>query len=565
MNRRYPLPRWTLLLLALFVGAVSAWSQTPPASTLAPGCCLSVREFGATGDGKTMDTAALQKAINTAASRGGGLVFVPAGTYLTAPIFLKSFVTLYLDSGATLLGSRNWDDYPTVEGRWEGLMVKHRAGLISAVDAEHVAVIGRGVVDGQGEVWWSAIWKRKAEEKQAKSPSAKPKNASKPKPAKVKAADAKTSTTKKVATAPARKPAVEKKAAPKAEVFDFPRPRLLNFINCKNVLVQGITLQNSPAWTVHPAFCENVVVDGITINNPANSPNTDGINPDSCVNVRIANCLLNCGDDCITLKSGKDEEGRRIGRPTENVTISNCVMLRGHGGVVIGSEMSGGVRDVTVTGCVFRGTDTGIRIKSARGRGGVVENITVSNIAMHGIAREAIVLMTSYGGVSAPEPFSERTPTFRHIALSHIRVDGARDAAFIEGLAEKPLQDVSLADIDARTSSGVRINLARGVSLERITVQVEKGAGLTASNSDELKINDFRAVPSSQVPAIIFDNVVTAWIHDCQAPEATKTFLQVAGEQTRRILLTGNELSGATMGGVELKEGVPARTVIRRD
>lgn len=524
-----------MMILALAVAGALAGRPAHAGEVSGAGTgWLNVRDFGAVGDGKALETAAIQKAIDAAARRGGGTVLLPAGTYLSAPLFLKSHVTLHIDSGATLKGSRNMDDYPTVEGRWEGFVVRHRASLVTAIDAEGVAVVGRGTIDGQGDVWWKVLRERKARENALKA-QAKAREKAR---AAGKGSDAGTSATQAAAA---------QTAAP-AEPAEFPRPRLLNFIRCRNVLVQGVKLVNSPAWTVHPAFCENVVVDGITIDNPADSPNTDGVNPDSCVNVRIANCLLNCGDDCVTLKSGKDEEGRRFGRPTENVTITNCVMLAGHGGVVIGSEMSGGVRDVTVSNCVFRGTDQGIRIKSQRGRGGVVEDLTFSNIVMHNIVKNGIILTMFYSGKDQPaQPVNEGTPLFRNITISNIRINGAQAAGAIEGLEELPMKNIRLNNIDARTSAGLTITRAEGVTLERVAVDVQKGSGLTINRSADIKVDDFKAVQKDvKAPAIVLKEAENVWVRNCQAePKMRGNFLKVEGAAPKRLRLTDNDIDAA--------------------
>jgi len=193
----------------------------------------------------------------------------------------------------------------------------------------------------------------------------------------------------------------------------FFRPPFIQPVRCKKVKIEGVKIINSPFWTVNPEFCDNVTIKGITIDN-APSPNTDGVNPESCRNVHISDCHISVGDDCITIKSGRDAQARRLGVPCENITITNCTMLSGHGGVVIGSEMSGSVRKVTISNCVFDGTDRGIRIKSTRGRGGVVEDIRVSNVVMSNIKQEAVVLNLKYSKMPA-EPKSERTPIFRNV------------------------------------------------------------------------------------------------------------------------------------------------------
>ena len=225
----------------------------------------------------------------------------------------------------------------------------------------------------------------------------------------------------------------------------FFRPPFIQTLRCKNIKIKDITVVNSPFWTINPEFCENVTIDGITINNPL-SPNTDGINPESCRYVHISNCHISVGDDCITLKSGRDLQGRKLNAPDENITITNCTMLAGHGGVVIGSEMSGGVKKVVISNCVFDGTERGIRIKSTRGRGGVVEDIQVNNIVMRNIHQEAIILDLLYSKMPS-EPMSERTPIFRNINISHLTGTGVSIPIKIRGLEESPITDITLTDI----------------------------------------------------------------------------------------------------------------------
>lgn len=220
------------------------------------------------------------------------------------------------------------------------------------------------------------------------------------------------------------------------------RPPFIQFYECNNVLIENVKIVNSPFWTINPAFCDNVTVHGVTIYNPSKDPkgpNTDGINPSSCRNVRISDCFISVGDDCITIKSGRDADGRKYGKACENITITNCVMLSGHGGVVIGSEMSGGVRRVTISNCVFDGTDSGIRLKSSRGRGGVVEELRVDNIVMKNIQRNAFIFDLFYDKESKVEPVSERTPVFRNIHLSNITGSDIKQIGYIKGIEEMPV------------------------------------------------------------------------------------------------------------------------------
>ena len=215
------------------------------------------------------------------------------------------------------------------------------------------------------------------------------------------------------------------------------RPPFIQFYECTNILIENVKIINSPFWTINPAFCDNVTIHGVTINNPSSDPkgpNTDGINPSSCRNVRISDCFISVGDDCITIKSGRDADGRKYGKACENITITNCIMLSGHGGVVIGSEMSGGVKRVAISNCVFDGTNAGIRLKASRGRGGVVEDIRVDNIVMKNIQGDAFIFDLFYDRLSKVEPVSERTPIFRNIHLSNVTGNDIKRIGYIKGI-----------------------------------------------------------------------------------------------------------------------------------
>ena len=272
------------------------------------------------------------------------------------------------------------------------------------------------------------------------------------------------------------------------------RPYLVEFINCRDVVVEKLNLANSPFWTVHPLFCENVRIDGITIVNPVPSPNTDGINPDSCRNVQIINCRIDVGDDCVTLKSGMDEVGRAMGKPTEDITIANCVMYRGHGGVVVGSDMSGGVRNVTVANCVFRGTDIGIRIKSMRGRGGVVERITASNIAMQDVPRP-FVITAFYTGKDKPDDqfrVNDGTPRYRDFLFANITASGAAEAGSITGLKEMPAENITFSNVQIRAAKGFTCVNARDVAFADVVIDTEKGPSLQLRNCTAIDTSRLR-------------------------------------------------------------------------
>ena len=395
---------------------------------------VDMLKSGAKADGKTLNTMLINHTVDRLSQAGGGTLFFPAGTYLTGAIRLKSNITLELEAGATLLFSDNFDDYlPFMEVRHEGVMMKSFSPLISAMDAENITIKGEGTLDGQGKAWWTEFFRIYVDlEKNGMREL------------------------NKYQPLWERENDVEALYAETNEDWHgtlkrrFFRPPFIQPVRCRRVRIEGVKIINSPFWTVNPEFCDNVVVTGVTIHNVP-SPNTDGINPESCRNVHVSDCHISVGDDCITLKSGRDAQARRLGVPCENITITNCTMLSGHGGVVIGSEMSGSVRKVTISNCVFDGTDRGIRIKSTRGRGGVVEDIRVSNIIMSNIKREAVVLNLKYSEMPV-EPMSERTPLFRDISISGLTAVGVKTPVKIVGLEEAPVTDIILCDINVKNA-----------------------------------------------------------------------------------------------------------------
>jgi hypothetical protein len=346
-------------------------------------------------------------------------------------------------------------------------------------------------------------------------------------------------------------------------------------VDCENVLIEGITATNSPSWTINPVRCRNVNVHNVTVINPDDSPNTDGINPDSCRDVRISDCSISVGDDCITLKSGTRAEAPELRAPCENITIANCTMARGHGGVVIGSEMSGDVRNVVITNCVFVGTDRGIRLKSRRGRGGVVEDVRVSNIVMRDVlcpfTMNLYYVCGAEGDLTVSDkgarPVTDATPRFRRIQLSNITVRDARlAAAFLYGLAEMPLEDVALSDvtiamaaeaepgfaemaegIDEMRRAGIFVRNARGLRLHNVAVSGQLGPGLTLADAAQVEICAAAIqAPAAGAPAMQLRDVRDVFVHGCRADAGTAVFLQVEGRASAGVALAGNDLSRAS-------------------
>jgi len=343
-------------------------------------------------------TETLQASIDAAAARGGGRVVVPAGVHRTGSLRLRSHVELHLEAGAVLEFVPDPDLYPVVTARWEGVDREIHAPCLYADDETGVAITGLGTIDGGGERWWQRA--REGE-------------------------------------------------------LAYPRPTLIGLHGCRQVTIRDVTLRNSPAWTVHPCRCEDVTISGIRIHNPSDSPNTDGIDPESCRNVRISDCHIDVGDDCIAIKAGTENAEQAV--PCENVTITGCTMVHGHGGVVLGSEMSGGIRNVVISGCVFAGTDRGIRVKTRRGRGGVIEDIRVSNVVMDGVMCPFVVNPFYFCGPEGKEPrvrdrsahpVDAGTPVLRRLHVAHVSARNVHAAVgWLYGLPEAPLEDVTFDDV----------------------------------------------------------------------------------------------------------------------
>ena len=361
----------------------------------------NITDYGAIADGKTLATDAINAAVDAAHKAGGGTVYVPSGTFYTGSILLKSNVELHLTPGALLSFSTDPADYPVVDSRWEGVEREVHRSCIYAEDAENISVTGFGKINGNGKPWW-----------------------------------------------------IKKRQDP--DSLTYPRPKVISFERSENITIKDISIYDSPTWTINPIKSYNITIDNVKIKNPSDSPNTDGINPESCTNVRINNCNIDVGDDCIAIKAGVEDTPTRVS--CENITITNCTMVHGHGGVVIGSEMSGSIRNVTISNCVFQDTDRGIRLKSRRGRGGTVEDIRVSNIVMDNVFTPFTLNLYYFCGPRGkekyvwdknPYPITEETPYFRRIHFSNVTARNVNaSAGFLYGLAERYLEEITFSNID---------------------------------------------------------------------------------------------------------------------
>lgn len=425
---------------------------------------FNVRDYGAVGNGTHKDTAAINNAVAACARAGGGTVLLPPGQYLSGAITLQSHVTFDVAGGATLLASEDPADYPLQQDVW-GFGSKVYAPLIYASGARGITITGHGTIDGQGAIWWHRL------------DLFAPKKGM-----------------------PGARTAAERAQAQIVALYN--RPQLIRLVSCQEVVIQNLTLKNSPEWNIHPLFCTDVRVQGVTITAPPKSHNTDGINPESCRNVLISDCRIDNGDDCITLKSGKDALGRRMGRPDEDITITNCIMQHGHGGVTIGSEMSGGVHNVAVSNCVFDGTVAGIRIKSERGRGGVVSGLTYSNIVMQNVPTP-IIITTFYMGKDTPSqvfPVNAGTPRFHDILISNITARGCKNAGSVTGLRELPVSGITFTNVHIQAATGFTCTNASDITFHDVVIDAAQGPPITLNNCTNIDTARLR-VPPPAVPA----------------------------------------------------------------
>ena len=401
-------------------------------------------------------TDAFKQAVERLNAQGGGTIYVPAGSYHTRSIQLKSNMVLHLEAGALLDFTDDIENYEVISMEFEGIAGSMYKPLIFASGEENVSVTGQGKMNGNGQRWWK-----------------------------------------------------ESKGLPHR------RPYFVCFDHCKHVRLEGITLENSPVWTVHPIYSEDVVIHGVKIKNPADSPNTDGIDPDSSRNVRISDCIIDVGDDCIAIKSGTEDTPDK--QPCENITITNCNMLHGHGGVVIGSEMSGCVRNVTISNCVFQETDRGIRLKTRRQRGGAMENMVFDNIVMDKVMCPFVFNMYYYCGArgkekhvwdKAPYPLDETTPAMKNVIISNIMVTEATAAAgFMYGLAEQPVENIMMSNCSIRMAAegeahkpammdgiepmqghGFFLRNAKGISFSNVRIMGAKGEAIDKDDTVDIVI-----------------------------------------------------------------------------
>jgi polygalacturonase len=511
---------------------------------------FSIVKFGAIADGITLNTKSINAAIDACHKKGGGVVVVPAGLWLTGPVVLQSNVNLHLQKNATLQFTDDKSQYPLVKGNWEGLQQMRNQSPISATNASNIGITGYGIIDGNGQAW-RQVKKEKLTESQWKTlvasggvlsedgkswyPSEQFKNASSLKnPGEIKS---------------------ERDEAYYNNIKDFLRPNLLVLTNCKKILLEGVTFQNSPAWCLHPLMSEHITVRNIYVKNPWFAQNGDGIDLESCKNTLIENSVFDVGDDALCMKSGRDAAGRERGMPTENVIIRNCTVYHAHGGFVIGSEMSGGARNIWVNDCTFIGTDIGLRFKTTRGRGGIVEKIYINNISMKDIPGEAILFDMYYMAKDpialagekreAPrvefQPVSEATPQFRDIQISNVVCNGAEKAIFIRGLPEMHVKNIVLQNMVLQAKRGIDCQEASGITFKNIKViSKESDPVVEILNSDN----------------IVFDKLVYK--------EGSSLLFRIGGDRSGKISIKNTDVTKARQK-VQYEFGASEKSVTLKD
>ena len=461
---------------------------------------VSITDFGGIPDGITLNTDAFAKAMDALSNKGGGTLFVPSGVWYTGPIVFKSNINLHLEKGALILFSADFNLYPLVNTVFEGLDTRRCQSPISGRNLENIAITGEGSINGSGEAW-RPLKKSKVTEihwKKVINSGGVVKDGNYWFPSK--------GSLKGLEISDMNVPRHDLTEAEWMEIKDFLRPVMVSFIECKNVLLEGVLFENSPSWNIHPLMCENVILDNVMVRNPGYAQNGDGLDLESCKNSIIVNSIFDVGDDAICIKSGKDEDGRRRNRPTENVLIDNCKVFQGHGGFVVGSEMSGSVRNILVSNCQFLGTDVGLRFKSCRGRGGVVENIYIRDINMFDIATESFLFDLYYGGKSAVESLEdgdtipvtstilavdETTPAFKNIYVKNLVSRNARRAMFFNGLPEMKIENINVEDVTITSIIGAELVESKGIHFKNVRINPKEGAALILKNVENVYISGF--------------------------------------------------------------------------
>jgi polygalacturonase len=488
---------------------------------------VSIVDYGAVSDGHTLNTDAFAKAIEACVSAGGGTIVVPPGTWLTGPIKLESNINLHVERGALVEFSKRFEDYPLIAG-YDGKSKKYvLTPPLFAFGATNIAITGEGIFDGSGGAWrpvkkekqTSRQWKELLASGGAVSPDGKIWWPSK------EALDAEQylkelEKSKKGHT-----------AEDYAKARQYLRPDMVRLVRCNGILLDGPTFRNSPRFHVYPVQSENIIVRNVKIQTDWFAQNGDGLDFGSCRKVLVYNTTVDAGDDAICLKPGKIAAGQKLGPACENIVIADCIVYHGHGGFVIGSESRGGVNNVSVRNCTFIGTDVGLRFKSLREKGGLVQNVYIDGVQMKNIVNEAILFDMYYGegnpeeqateGVDNKriEPVAELTPQFRDISIKNIVCNGANRAVLINGLPEMPVRAIQIVDVSILSKKGILCIDADSILFRNVSIRPESGPVVSLNQSRNISLDGVKF------------------------PENAELFLKVDGDKSAGIQLTNIDLS----------------------
>ena len=504
-------------LIGLLLCSTLLWSQKQSVSkdlTDAKKAFYNVLDYETLNDGTGDASKGINAAIQAAKAAGGGIVYIPAGNYSCGPIELISNLELYIEAGATL--NFPAQNLPFTKGRNQSVDCLTAVPLIGGHDLQNVTIKGGGTITTNNAEWMKL----------------KPRYGG---------SAAGVNWANLLKSLENKTPATEEeylKAAPEL------RPPFIQVMNCKNVNIEGIHIIGSPMWPVHILYSENVVVHAITIDTYP-GVHTGGIYLDSSSYIRISDCFIQTGDDGIVIKSGKDADGLRVNRPTENVTITNCTIRKAHGAVTLGSETAGGIQNIVVSNMICDGTKVGIRIKSRRGRGGFIENVRFNNWTMNNVG-EAIVVTNYYameGEVYTGDTtiVSNRTPIFRNIALSNITVNNAKTIMSIDGLPEMPIEGLRITDLIASGKSGMKASNTIDLELHNVQINAEKGPAFIVRKSKETELDNVStSKPLANTPVIRIESSLGAIVRNCKTYPDTDIFLSTAPKELKDIVLIGN-------------------------
>jgi polygalacturonase len=514
--------RRTITTILFLCGLGSYAIAQVPAPNRGP--LFNIMDYGAHNDGSVNAAEAFRAAIAAAKKAGGGMVFVPAGHYISGPIEMVSNMTLYFDAGAIV-------QFPAVvlpftKGRQQGVETLTPVPLIGGHDLENVSVMGRGVLMSNNDDWMKLHGRSEAKDDDPGSANGQHWEAL-------------------LNTLEEGKSVSEDKYKNVAAEL---RPSFIRFMNSRNILIDGLRFIGSPMWTVHLLYSENAVVQNLVIETYP-GVHTDGIVIDSSRFIKLDNDYIDTGDDGIVIKSGKDADGLRVNRATEDVAITNCTVHHAHGAVTIGSETSGSIRNIVASNMTVKDTENGVRIKSRRGRGGVVEDVRFDNWTMENVG-EAIVVTNYYlmegEKRTSEEPVSKKTPSFRNIAMSNMTINGAKVLIDINGLPESPIQGLRISDVIGTGKVGMTANYTDGLELHNVQLNPESGPAFKAVHASNLELDHVTTRKSlPEVPVVRLEDTPGAILRDSRAFPGTGTFLSTKTGELQKIVLQGNVMGNA--------------------